>query len=135
VLYSTLTSSSGGSKDDRVSDLFQVGPFPFYVSEEGFDVGLVGGCARSAHMHGERVESHELSGGARHHLGATIRDRQQHRQLVLGVGGDHPCLYFGEEPFGLQRPDVGGLDVFGFSPLMNHDHGGDPFAGYEIEDG
>ncbi|MCZ6738456.1 MAG: hypothetical protein O7C01_01615 [Actinobacteria bacterium] len=87
-------------------------PFPFDVSEQGFDVGLVGGCARPADMHGEGVESHELSGGARHHLWATIRDRQQHRQLVLSVEGDHPGLYFGEKPFGFEDPDVDGLDVF-----------------------
>jgi len=71
-----------GLEDEGIPDLLQMGPFTLDMSEEGFDVGLVGGNPGTSDVHGEGVKGHKFPGGARHHLGATIGDRQQHRQLL-----------------------------------------------------
>ncbi len=64
----------GCVEEEGVSDLFEVGLFTFDMTEQRFDVALVGGCAWSADVHSEGVEGHELSGGSRHHLWPAVGD-------------------------------------------------------------
>ena len=59
-----------GSEHGDVTDQVEVGEFSLEVPEERFDPGLVGGGAGSAVVGGEPAQGHELSGGARRHLGS-----------------------------------------------------------------
>jgi hypothetical protein len=86
-------------------------------------------------MHGQGVERHELPCGARDHLRTAVGDREQHGQVLVGVGGDHPRFDLFEQPFGLQRSGVERLDVFGLAPLVSHEQEVHPLAADQIEDG
>jgi hypothetical protein len=70
--------------------MFEVGPVVLDVAEEALDVGLVGRGPGTAGVHRQRVQGHELAGGARDHLRAVVGHGQQHRQQLVGVGRDHP---------------------------------------------
>ena len=55
-----------------VGEAFELGVVVLEVAEEALDVRLVGGDAGAPAVGGDRVERHELAGGARGHLRPVV---------------------------------------------------------------